>query len=90
MRRAPIWITILAAVALPVLATGTFVHGEDPEDRAVSVTVYNGDLGLVRDQRRLDLERGVFTLPFTDVAARIDPTSVAFAALRSPGAVDVL
>jgi hypothetical protein len=90
MRSAPLWITILSVAALPVLATGTFVHGDDPDDRAVSVTVYNGDLGLVRDQRRLDLERGVFTLPFTDVAARIDPTSVAFAALRSPGAVDVL
>lgn len=80
----------IAAATIPILATAAVVHGDDPEPRAVSVTVYNGDLGLVRDQRRIDLERGVFTLPFRDVAARIDPTSVAFHALSSGGAVDVL
>ncbi len=74
----------------PVLATGALVSAGDPADRSLAVTVYNGNLGLVRDQRAIDLERGVFTLPFRDVAAQIDPTSVAFAALRNPGAVDVL
>jgi hypothetical protein len=89
MKRSILGMAIVLA-AIPILATERIVHGDDPDTRSVSVTVYNGDLGLVRDQRRLDLTRGVFTLPFRDVASRIDPTSVAFQALRDPDAVDVL
>jgi len=89
MKRTTLGIAATLA-AIPLLLTGAIVHGGDPAPRAVSVTVYNGDLGLVRDERRLDLQRGVFTLPFRDVAARIDPTSVAFQALRASGRVDVL
>lgn len=82
---------LIPALALaPILAAGAWAGADDPDDRSLAVTVYNGNLGLVRDQRAIDLERGVFTLPFRDVAAQIDPTSVAFAALRNPGAVDVL
>ncbi|MGH7543180.1 MAG: DUF4139 domain-containing protein, partial [Gemmatimonadota bacterium] len=83
-------IGIVALALGPVLAGGPLVLGDDPDDRTLAVTVYNGNLGLVRDQRAIDLESGVFTLPFRDVAALIDPTSVAFTALRNPGAVDVL
>ena len=75
---------ILALGGLPA------AQGDDPEPRALAVTVYNGNLGLVRDERRLALESGVFTLPFRDVAALIDPTSVAFRALRAGASVDVL
>ncbi|CAN5136851.1 DUF4139 domain-containing protein [soil metagenome] len=89
MKRTSLLIAFLAA-ALTALAADTTVWGDDPEPRDVAVTVYNGNLGLVRDHRRIELERGVFTLPFRDVAAQIDPTSVAFAALGNGGAVDVL
>lgn len=80
----------LAAAVAALGAGATIVHGDDPPTRHVAVTVYNGDLGLVRDQRRIDLDRGIFTLPFRDVAARIDPTSVAFRAIDHAGAVNVL
>ncbi len=83
-------VAMVLAAAIPLLATVAVVQGDDPAPRTVSVTVYNGDLGLVRDERRIDLQRGVFTMPFRDVAARIDPTSVAFHAIRASGRVDVL
>ena len=89
MKRSMLVLALLAA-GPAVLAAHSALQGDDPEPRAVAVTVYNGNLGLVRDGRRIDLDRGVFTLPFRDVAAQIDPTSVAFAALANPGAVDVL
>ena len=88
--------TILFSMATALAITGAAIGpaaGDDPDDpapRSLAVTVYNDDLGLVRDQRRIGLERGVFTLPFRDVASRIDPTSVAFRSLGHPGAVDVL
>jgi len=89
MKRLAIAFSLLAALTV-ALAGSPAAHGDDPEPRAVAVTVYNGNLGLVRDERRIALERGVFTLPFRDVAALIDPTSVAFRALRAGGSVDVL
>jgi hypothetical protein len=46
------------------------------QDRSLSVTVYNQDLGAVRDERVLTVQGGRDTLRFTDVPARIDPTSV--------------
>jgi len=56
----------------------------------VRLTVYNNDLALVKETRTLDYQRGVFDLEFTDVAAAIDPTSVAFTAVDHPNAVTLL
>ncbi|HUP01836.1 MAG TPA: DUF4139 domain-containing protein [Gemmatimonadota bacterium] len=89
MKRFAVSLALLAG-ALSLVPAGALLEADDPDPRTVAVTVYNGNLGLVRDERRIDLARGVFTLPFRDVAAQIDPTSVAFAALAHPAAVDVL
>jgi hypothetical protein len=89
MKRPIIAFGLIAGAALALGALPA-ARGDDPEPRSLAVTVYNSDLGLVRDERRIELESGVFTLPFRDVAALIDPTSVAFRALNSGGAVDVL
>lgn len=45
---------------------------------------------LVRDTRRLRLEPGLSTLRFTDVAARMDPTTVSFASTTDPGGTRVI
>jgi len=45
----------------------------------VAVTIYNQDLGLVRETREFDFPKGVGELRFIDVAAQIIPTSVHFA-----------
>lgn len=44
----------------------------------IAITVYNDDLGLVREVREVDFPKGVGEVRFTDVAARIIPTSVHF------------
>jgi len=44
--------------------------------RSLSLTVYNQDLGLVRDVRRMVVPPGPAWLQFQDVPSRIDPTSV--------------
>jgi hypothetical protein len=44
--------------------------------RDVQITVYNDNLGLVRDVRDLELSGGRGQVAITDVAAQIDPTSV--------------
>lgn len=43
---------------------------------AVSVTIYNNDLALVRDTKNVKLTKGVQNIEVDEVAAKIDPTSV--------------
>ncbi len=58
--------------------------------RAAEVTVYNSNLGLIKDVRPFVLKSGVNRLEVVDVAAHIDPTSVHFKSLTAPDAVSVL
>jgi hypothetical protein len=60
----------------------TFVVGAFAQSpREVSITIYNNDLGLVKDIRKLDIKKGATTLDFNDVASQIDATSVNFRCL---------
>jgi hypothetical protein len=56
----------------------------------VQVTVYNQNFGVVKEQRTLDLEKGVNTLKFEDVAKFIDATSVKFKSLTDPDGTTVI
>jgi hypothetical protein len=56
----------------------------------LAVTVYNSDIALVRDVRRLQLPRGTFDLSFQDIAATVNPATVHFRSISEPGAVSVL
>lgn len=52
---------------------------------AVSITVYNQNFGLVREIRTLDLEGGVVSVEYADVASGIQPETVHIRPLgRSP------
>ncbi|MEK7389561.1 MAG: DUF4139 domain-containing protein [Elusimicrobiota bacterium] len=57
---------------------------------ALEVTVYNTNLGLVKETRPFSLRNGVNEVQIVDVAAQIDPTSVHFKSLTAPDAVSVL
>lgn len=50
---------------------------------SMEVTVYNADLGVIKDRRELSLPKGVSDLVFPDVAEQIDATSVHYAASGS-------
>jgi hypothetical protein len=56
----------------------------------VGLTIYNDNFAVVREARKMQFEKGQNTVRFTDVASAIDPTSVKFECLSSPGAVSVL
>jgi hypothetical protein len=56
----------------------------------LSVTVYNSNLGLVRDVRQVRLQSGVFPLRFEDVAASIMPQTVHFRSLSEPAKLSVV
>ncbi|MFZ5518606.1 MAG: DUF4139 domain-containing protein [Candidatus Zhuqueibacterota bacterium] len=64
--------------------------GAQAQERQISITVYNNDLGVVKDIRSLDLPRGISLVNYQDVAASIDPTSVHFKSLTTPDKVAIL
>ena len=56
----------------------------------LAVTVYNSNIALVRDVRRLTLTRGTSDLHFMDIAATVNPATVHFRSLSEPSRVSVL
>ena len=56
----------------------------------VMVTIYNGNLGLVKDVRQTRLPTGRHETEFTDVAAQIDPTTVHLKSLTDPTGLRIL
>jgi hypothetical protein len=56
----------------------------------VMVTIYNGNLGLVKDMREIRLPTGLHEVAFMDVAAQIDPTTVHLRSLTDPAGLRIL
>lgn len=79
-----------ALVAVPVAAADEIRRSTPAEQEDLSITIYNTDLGLVKDTRTLELGRGVVNLRFEGVAAHIDPTSVHIRSLTHPDDLAVL
>ena len=53
-----------------------FLSAQESNQKSVAITVYNNNLGVVKDLRTIDIASGISTIKLTDVAQHIDPTSV--------------
>ena len=62
----------------------------DRDRQSVNITVYNSNLGLVRETRRLTLPAGRIALRFADVTAQIRPETVHLASLTAPASLRIL
>ncbi len=60
------------------------------DQTAVAVTIYNVNLGLVKDQRQLKLQKGEGEVRFMDVASQIIPASVHIKSIIDSGSLLVL
>lgn len=60
------------------------------DQQEVAVTIYNENLALVKDQRKLSLKRGASSLAFRDVSARMRPETALMRSTSAPGSVSVL
>jgi len=54
----------------------SFIFAQETERKSINVTIYNDNLGVIRDLRTLDLKKGASEVKVTDVANQIDMTSV--------------
>jgi hypothetical protein len=70
----------------PVTARSSDAQGREK----VSITVYNSNFGLVREQRAVELATGRVELAFADVSAHIQPETVHIRSLDDAGALTVL
>jgi hypothetical protein len=59
-----------------VLALPQTNNGQEFDQKQIAVTVYNNNLGVIKDVREIDLKSGLSKISITDVAKLIDPTSV--------------
>ena len=58
------------------LAFSAGIFCQSSDQKSLSVTVYNQNLGVVKDVRSIDLSSGKSKIKITNVAQQIDPTSV--------------
>jgi hypothetical protein len=75
--RTPVLASLLIGALVaggPAAAAPVSVTRDD--QREVMVTIYNGNLGLVKDLREVRFPSGQSEVQFMDVAAQIDPTTV--------------
>src|SRR5260370_8706345 len=87
---------ILFAVALGCI-TANAALGQVSEQtttardrQSVNITVYNSNLGLVRETRRLTLPQGQVALRFADVTAQIRPETVHVSSVTGLGSLRIL
>jgi hypothetical protein len=88
MRRIALTVTLILLTAWPAAAGTLAVTRETQKD--VMVTIYNGNLGLVKDVREVRLPAGLNEAQFMDVAALIDPTTVHLRSLGNPAGLKIL
>ena len=86
----------LFAIALCCISTTAIVAQNSDQSttardrQSVNITVYNSNLGLVRETRRLSLPPGRIALRFADVTAQIRPETVHLASLTAPASLRIL
>lgn len=90
MSRKPGWVWLSMLVMAGGCAAEPIIDLTRETRTGLQVTVYNQNLALVKDLRKVELKAGANTIRFRDVAARIDPTSVHFKSLTAPAQVTLL
>lgn len=76
-RLAPLGLALLAlTVTAPTAAQAEDVRVREDSRSALALTLYNGNLTMVEDQRRATLRQGQTTLVFEGVSSQMMPSSV--------------
>lgn len=68
----------LSATAMVSVSAISQSASDETEQGDVSVTIYNNNLALVQDVRKLDIAQGRSKVEFPDVSARIQPQTLSF------------
>lgn len=58
------------------LALSLILSAQDYNRKEINLTIYNSNLGVVKDLREINIDKGTTEIKLSDVAKLIDPTSV--------------
>ncbi|HLX11307.1 MAG TPA: DUF4139 domain-containing protein [Bacteroidota bacterium] len=83
-------ILICIVVLIASIACAQTKKSEASNRTSVSITVYNSNLSLIREERTMTLEKGLGTVVVPDIPSTIDGTSLHFMSLTDPSGVKVL
>ena len=90
LRSVPAALTALALLSPAAFAQTTEQRSTLADQREVAVTIYNENLALVKDQRRVQIKPGASALAFRDVSARMRPETALLRSVSAPGSLSVL
>ncbi len=83
-------IAALFACSSAIAAEPDEIRSTLNDQQSVAVTIYNSDLALVKDQRKVKLKSGLNNLALRDVSAHIRPETALLRSLSDPGSISVL
>src|ERR1035438_986929 len=96
MMKQQLTVRLIAAMVLAGwIASGaakaqTTVTSTEQDQKELAVTVYNSNVALVRDVRRVRLPEGTIDLRYMDIAAQVNPATVHIVSLTAPKDLNVL
>jgi hypothetical protein len=90
MKRITILATLISFIFAIQMGYAAPLTSTLKDQQNVSITIYNSNIGLVKDTRLIDLKPGLHELKFMDVAAKIDPTTVHIKSLINGSSLNVL
>ncbi len=88
--RLSVAIFLSGLIVTGVARAQTTVTSTEQDQQELAVTVYNSNLALVRDVRRVRLPEGGIDLRYMDVAAQVNPATVHIVSLTAPKELNVL
>jgi hypothetical protein len=90
MKRLVVLITLISFLFSLQIGYAAPLTSTLKDQKDVAITIYNSNIGLVKDIRLIDFRPGIHELKFMDVAAKIDPTTVHIKSLINGSSLNVL
>ncbi len=90
--RKQVWLVVLLVMMAPsfLWAKEEGIKSTLSDQEGLAITIYNSNLGLVKDTRNISLPKGLTELKFMDVASQINPTTVHIKSLTDPLSLNIL
>jgi hypothetical protein len=82
--------TVKPAIVKPVSSANDELRSTLDDQQSVAVTIYNQDLALVKDTRKILLNPGLNKLALRDVSAQMRPETALLRSINAPGSFTTL
>jgi hypothetical protein len=90
MKRLIILVSLISFIFSIQISSAAPLTSTLKDQQDVAVTIYNSNVGLVKDTRLIECKPGIHEVKFMDVAAKIDPTTVHIKSLINGSSLNVI